>query len=44
MSGGAGTHVWTGGGSSSQKHGFVTCVNVETEKHSTQVMMISNIV
>ncbi|XP_058264093.1 leucine-rich repeat serine/threonine-protein kinase 2 isoform X3 [Hemibagrus wyckioides] len=36
VNGGAGAHVWTGGGSSSQKLGFVTCVNVETEKHSTQ--------
>ncbi|KAM9496194.1 leucine-rich repeat serine/threonine-protein kinase 2 isoform 1-T1 [Clarias gariepinus] len=36
VNGGAGTHVWLGGGSSSQKHGFVTCVDIETEKWSTQ--------
>lgn len=42
VNGGAGTHVWLGGGSSSQKHGFVTCVDIETEKWSTQVMRIIN--
>ncbi|KAK3558164.1 hypothetical protein QTP86_011860 [Hemibagrus guttatus] len=36
VNGGAGAHVWTGGGSSSQKLGFVTCVDVETEKRSTK--------
>lgn len=42
--GGAGAQVWMGGGSCSQKLGFVTCVDVETEKWSTRVMRISNIV
>ncbi|XP_060742144.1 leucine-rich repeat serine/threonine-protein kinase 2 isoform X1 [Tachysurus vachellii] len=36
VNGGAGAQVWMGGGSSSQKVGFVTCVDVETEKQSTQ--------
>ncbi|XP_060770914.1 leucine-rich repeat serine/threonine-protein kinase 2 isoform X4 [Neoarius graeffei] len=36
VNGGAGAQVWMGGGSSSQKRGFVTCVDVETEKRSTR--------
>lgn len=44
VNGGAGAQVWMGGGSSSLKLGFVTCVDVETEKRSTQVMRNSNIV
>ncbi|KAB5565628.1 hypothetical protein PHYPO_G00243780 [Pangasianodon hypophthalmus] len=36
VNGGAGAQVWMGGGSSSQKLGFVTCVDVETEKWSTR--------
>ncbi|XP_053497678.1 leucine-rich repeat serine/threonine-protein kinase 2 isoform X1 [Ictalurus furcatus] len=36
VNGGAGAQVWMGGGSSSLKLGFVTCVDVETEKRSTQ--------
>ncbi|XP_046715187.1 leucine-rich repeat serine/threonine-protein kinase 2 isoform X3 [Silurus meridionalis] len=33
---GAGAQIWIGGGSSSQKRGFVTGVDVETEKRSMQ--------
>lgn len=40
VDGGAGAQVWMGGGSSSQKLGCVTCVDVKTEKWSTQVMRI----
>lgn len=35
---GACAQVWMGGGSSSQKLGFVMCVDVETEKLTTQVI------
>ncbi|KAI4872170.1 hypothetical protein NFI96_031011 [Prochilodus magdalenae] len=36
VNGGVGTGVWMGGGSSSQKIGWVTCVDLETEKSFRQ--------
>lgn len=44
VNGGAGTQVRMGGGSSSRKLGFVTSVDVETEKLSKQVTRISTVI